>query len=385
MRVWPGEAAHARAVTGLDVLATIGTDVALMHLHGISQKLKFKGLQEKAGEKIQAIAEARGLSSEELADRLVPDLGLDESGSMTLDFGPRQFRVGFDEALKPFVRDGAGERLGDLPKPRKDDDGEKAKAATDAWKALKKDAKTIASQQVTRLELAMCGRRRWSEEVFRRFLVEHPLVRHLVVRVVWGAYSADTDTLLACFRVAEDGSLADPNDDAWELPSGACVGVVHALEIAPDDAAKLGQTFGDYEILQPFKQLGRETYALTEAEKAGEVLQRWKDREVATGSVLGLEARGWRRGAAQDAGIIHWFEREVPGPEGTVMLSLDFEPGVIAGAATEWKEQKLHGVGFGYDWTWRRTQGEQKLGTLHPIVLSEIVRDVEIVVSGAGT
>src|SRR5262249_11705672 len=34
VRAWPGEAAHARAVVGLDVLAAIGTDVALMHLHG---------------------------------------------------------------------------------------------------------------------------------------------------------------------------------------------------------------------------------------------------------------------------------------------------------------------------------------------------------------
>ena len=75
VRAWPGEAAHARAVVGLDVLAAIGTDVALMHLHGIAQKVKFKGLQEKAREKIDVIAEARGLTAAELADRLVPDLG----------------------------------------------------------------------------------------------------------------------------------------------------------------------------------------------------------------------------------------------------------------------------------------------------------------------
>jgi hypothetical protein len=66
-------------VTGLDVLAAIGSDVALMHLNGIAQKVKFKGLQEKARAKIDQLAQARGLSAEELADRLVPDLGLDEA------------------------------------------------------------------------------------------------------------------------------------------------------------------------------------------------------------------------------------------------------------------------------------------------------------------
>ena len=37
IRKWPGEAAHARAVTGLDVLADIGSDVALINLNGIAE------------------------------------------------------------------------------------------------------------------------------------------------------------------------------------------------------------------------------------------------------------------------------------------------------------------------------------------------------------
>lgn len=35
----------------------------------------------------------------ELEDRLAPDLGLDDNGSLLLDFGPRQFTVSFDETL----------------------------------------------------------------------------------------------------------------------------------------------------------------------------------------------------------------------------------------------------------------------------------------------
>ncbi|WP_156753957.1 WGR domain-containing protein, partial [Actinokineospora pegani] len=96
IRAWPGEGGHARAVIGLDVLADIGTDVALMHLNGIANKVKFKGLKERAEEKMRAVAERIGLSSEQLADRLVPDLGLDTDGSMVLDYGPRKFTVGFD-------------------------------------------------------------------------------------------------------------------------------------------------------------------------------------------------------------------------------------------------------------------------------------------------
>ncbi|HNH48606.1 MAG TPA: polymerase, partial [Myxococcota bacterium] len=102
IRAWPGEGGNARALTGLEVLAAIGSDVALMHLNGMAQKVKFRGLQEAAREKIRALAEQRGLDEAELADRLVPDLGLEEDGSLVLDFGPRQYTVGFDELLRPY-------------------------------------------------------------------------------------------------------------------------------------------------------------------------------------------------------------------------------------------------------------------------------------------
>ncbi|RVT06650.1 DUF4132 domain-containing protein, partial [Klebsiella oxytoca] len=145
-------------------------DIALMQLNGIAQKLKFKALQERAREKIGNIAESRGLTVEELEDRLAPDLGLNEDGKLTLDFGPRRFIVSFDEALKPYVRDENGSRLKDLPKPNKSDDNALAAEAVNRYKALKKDARTIAAQQIARMESAMCQRRRWTPENFRLFL-----------------------------------------------------------------------------------------------------------------------------------------------------------------------------------------------------------------------
>jgi len=372
VRQWPGEAAHARAVMGLDVLAAIGTDVALMHLNGIAQKVKFKGLQEKAREKIALVAERRGLTADEMADRLVPDLGLDDDGSRTLDFGPRAFRVGFDEQLRPFVRDSEGKRLPDLPKPGKSDDAEKGAAAVETWKALKKDAKTVASQQLLRLELAMCGRRRFSAEVYRDFFVAHPLVVHVVRRLVWGVYD-DAERLLATFRVAEDGSLADASDDTFVLPEGARVGVVHALELPQDAAARWGQVFGDYEILQPFRQLGRETFRIVEAEAGEKALKRVEGIKVPTGKVLGLEQRGWRRGPAQDGGCSWWYERPLPG---NLEAHLSLEPGIIAGMALEFSEQTLRTVTLERPGTWSEG-GVLTFGALDPVLFSEIVRDLE--------
>lgn len=58
IRAWPGESQHKRATVGLDILAAIGSDIALMQLNGIAQKLKFKALQERAKEKLPTLPRA---------------------------------------------------------------------------------------------------------------------------------------------------------------------------------------------------------------------------------------------------------------------------------------------------------------------------------------
>ncbi|QTD46622.1 WGR and DUF4132 domain-containing protein [Ottowia testudinis] len=372
IREWPGEAAHARAVLGLDLLTLIGTDLALMSLNAIANKVKFKGLQERAREKIAAIADARGLSTDELADRLVPDLGLDESGALALDFGPRQFSVAFDESLKPFVRDAQGARLKDLPKPIKSDDAEKANAATARYKQLKKDAKAIASMQVTRLELAMTGQRRWSSNDFKLFFLQHPVMRFLATRLVWAVYRDGIFT--EAFRVAEDFTLADRHDAGYTLAADASVGIAHVLEMSADEQADFGQILADYEILQPFRQLGRETYALTPHELAANAVTRFAGKTVSVGSLMGLINRGWERGDAQDGGWVGEFIK----PAGDVLcLVAELEPGLVIGDLSYEPKQHVKAVTLCSEVTWDHSQ-TQPLSQLNPIAASEMLRDLDL-------
>jgi hypothetical protein len=369
LRQWPSEGAFARATTGLEMLAAIGTDVALMHLNGIAQKVKSKALQDRAAAGIEAIAAKRGLSTEQLADRLAPDLGLDEQGMMPLDFGPRRFTVGFDVQLKPCVRDADGARLKDLPKPLKTDDAALAEQAAERFKLLKKDARTVVSQQLARFELAMSTRRRWTAADFRRLIVEHPLLRHLAQRLLWGAY--DGAALGACFRVAEDLSYADAEDRAWTLTDRVEVGIVHPLEL--DDAAKtaFGQLFADYEILAPFPQLGRETYTLTAAEAQLTRLPRLHGRQASSASLRGLENKGWRR--SRGGRGMYALERPFPGGL-SAMLDLDHWLDV-----GDWNNDTPHALQDVVLW---RDDDERAaapaFGTLDPILVSELLRDLEL-------
>lgn len=380
IRAWPGESQHKRATVGLDILAAIGSDIALMQLNGIAQKLKFKALQERAKEKIANIAESRELTVAELEDRLAPDLGLDDNGSLLLDFGPRQFTVSFDETLKPFVRDASGSRLKDLPKPNKSDDELQANNAVNRYKLLKKDARTVAAQQVARLESAMCLRRRWSPENFQLFLVEHPLVRHLTRRLIWGVYSAENQ-LLACFRVAEDNSYSTADDDLFTLPEGdISIGIPHVLEISPTDAAAFGQLFADYELLPPFRQLDRNSYALTEAERNASELTRWAGRICPSGRVMGLANKGWMRGEPQDGGWIGWMIK----PLGRWSLIMEIDEGFAVGMSpAELSAEQLlsklwlwEGKAESYGWGSNSTQ-EAQFSVLDAITASELINDIE--------
>ncbi len=382
IRKWPGEAAHARAVTGLDVLADIGSDVALMNLNGIAEKVKFKGLQERAKEKIAAIAEARDLKPEELADRLAPDLDLDERGGLDLNFGPRTFRVGFDEFLKPWVKDANNVRLKDLPKPNKADDPALSAPAVARWSALKKDARAVASMQLTRLENMLATSRRVRPDVFWAFFASHPLIRHLAQRLVWGVYGGNEPLSKpsVSFRVNTDLTFSDAEDapvelDVSENAKGA-IGLVHPLQMARKEIEVWGTLLGDYEIIQPFPQLARETYALEEAEKNTAKITRFKGIEVESARLRGMPARGWQLGLPQDGGGIWWIERQVGlANGGNATVQLTFHDGLIVGGVDfEEKIQTLDTLEIG---GYKNPAG-LAFGDLGAVAASEMLRGLTL-------
>ncbi|WP_344610172.1 DUF4132 domain-containing protein [Dactylosporangium salmoneum] len=368
IRAWPGEGGHAKAVTGLDILAEIGTDIALMHLHGIAQRVKFKALKERAAEKIDEVAAGLGLSAEQLADRLVPDFGLDARGTLTLDYGPRQFVVGFDEQLRPYVTDPSGARRKDLPKPGARDDQRLAPEAYKAFAALKKDVRTVAADQIRRLETAMLTERTWPAADLRAYLVEHPLVGHITRRLVW---SADGLT----FRVAEDLTLADAEDEAVTLPPDATVRLVHPVRLTAGELAAWSGVFADYEILQPFPQLGRAVHALTPDELGETTLERFGGHDHPTTTLLGLERRGWHRGEPMDAGVQNWLWK--PTLDGGAIVA-DLDPGIPIGALDISPTQRIRAIWLNTapGGSWRPRQLTRTFATLDPLDASEMLRDL---------
>ncbi|NJL20355.1 MAG: DUF4132 domain-containing protein [Leptolyngbyaceae cyanobacterium SM1_3_5] len=302
IREWPGESQHQRAVMGLECLRSIGTDTALMQISGIAQKVKFKGIKQRAQDCMEAIAQDRHMAREQLEDRIVPDCELDARGSRLFDFGARQFRFVLGADLKPMVKDAAGKVKPNLPNPTTKDDREKAQAAIDDWKLFKKQVSEVIKIQPTRLEQAMVMGRRWQVNEFELLLVQHPLMTHLTQRLIWGGYDI-SNQLIATFRVTEDQTYADSNDETFDMTKIAQVSIVHPLHLAPEVRSTWGELLSDYEIVQPFVQLGRSLHRLEPGEETALEIARFKNLKVPiVALVRTLENLGWQRGVLHDHG-----------------------------------------------------------------------------------
>lgn len=376
VKTWRAALNRVRAYAALEMVGQIGTDAALMQVQGFAVQTRYTDLTQRAERLMGEIAQARGLTPEELADRSVPDLGLDDSGMLTLDFGPRQFTVRFNESLAPQLRDATGRTIKSLPKPNNSDDAVAAKAATERFKDLKKQVKTLSSLQIKRLEAAMCAQRRWSGDDFDRLLRHHPLLRHLVQRLVWDAV-AEQDQRLAAFRVAEDLSLSNDQDEAITLPNDVRIGIAHPVRLPAAELANFRQLFSDYEILQPFEQLARMVWRLEPAQHGNHELPEWRGRRVTVASLLGLEQRGWRREVGE-GGMIDGLFKPL-GDDAAVFL--DIEPlgdgWFVAQAADGKLVHEITGVRLGRT---RHESTEQRptLAQLDDVTFSEMQRDLDL-------
>jgi len=353
---WPGQNASARAQAALDALLSIGSDVALVNMNLLAEKSKYPAFKAAAAERIGLIAQKRGMTRDELQDRLVPTLSLDEDGAK-LDFGARHFVVSFDEQLRPVLHDENGTKLKSLPKPAKTDDADLAKAAKARLSGLTKDAKASASVHLARLERAMKEQRAIDIAVFEDHFVAHPWMSHLTKRLVWAALNAagkDTGT----FRVTDEGTYANEMDEEISLKETHTVLLAHPLYLPT--TAIWSTVFADYEIIQPFDQLSRTTFLPSKEEAKTNALPRFVGKKVPYGTLRGLTKLGWQPWADS---WINTYSKDLPGKAG---VQLNFEPG-YSPAGEEYEDQIIESV---------ELNGFKNFGELEPIAFSEIIRDL---------
>lgn len=379
----------------LETLGWFDEPAAIQVLLSLANRFRTKGIQKRAAEMVQEIADRQGWTMDELADRTIPDGGFvreqDQDGNpvgdraeLVLDFGSRKFVVILGDQLEAVITRDDGKTVKALPSAAKDDDPELVKVAKKEFSSAKKTVKEVVKLQAQRLYEAVCVQRSWPADQWNQYLASHPIAGALCRRVIWAATDAAGKTTL--FRPLEDRSLTDVQDNEFKLASDAIIRVAHG-SLIDDAVVKAWQDhLVDYEVPALFNQFGRQTFRIG-PEKAketeikdfqGHMLTTFKLRSKAT-------KLGWVRGEPEDGGGFCIY-RKAFRSEG-LMAILEFtgsyvpEEDLPAGLKTlsfmPWNPNAEQA----YSW-----YGEKMpLGKVAPVLLSECYNDIkEIAAEGTG-
>lgn len=312
---WAQGGFPARAQDAVAVLGRMGTRVALREVHRLATRIRTLALRARAKLAFQEAALRLGLSSDELEDRLVPEVGELEGATLTIDASLRPVLARHGRVLPP----------------------------TDALKAAAKALKPAAA----RLERVMSEGPGFGAVHFTETWGMHPLLHALAVQVLWGAFKHGHRVGLFVPGVPAHGDDVPLDDDTTVRP-------VHPLELSD---AELERARGWVPKRQPFEQLERAWYPAGELRARLDGLVR---QQVNTAALLQLERLGWERGPMADGGA--WMDVARRGDGWHV--ALHFEPGIWALDPRANETQTITGVEL------------EPAGFLSPRVASELQRDL---------
>ena len=232
--------------------------------HGIKQmyrirhRVVFSGVKTALDKALARLAEARGLSRVALDEMAVPDHGL-VPGPLRLPIGPGAARIDAGSGTPVLAWEDAGGVLRKtVPKALSEADAEGVKAARARLKAIQQDM----TEQKARLERMFRQEVSWDVATWSDNYRDHGTMAVLARQLLW---QAETDgrrvVFLPCGEQCEDVE-GNPVDLA-----GATIRLWHPLDSpqALRDAWRVRLMAKG--IVQPMRQVWRETYALTEAER----------------------------------------------------------------------------------------------------------------------
>lgn len=318
---------YPATVAAIEALGALGTNAAISGLLRIMRFSQYDKAQAYAQEMLEGVADSRGLTTEQLEDLAIPDLGLNADGQMHLDFGPRQFTAAITANLDVVLTDNEGRLIKALPKATKSDDARLAKLASAQWKEFRAGQKSVSKDQLKRFEQAMVEARRWDGATFKEVITVHPLLSKMVRNLVWAVMGDDINEIKS-FRINADGQYLSANEEVVAVPDNASIILPHPLLLDHEIPLWLA-IFAQEKLSQPILQLARKWFV--KGTRTDDLLDDKSGTKVPLGALKGLKSKGWwfEEGGA---GMVWSVNKSSDGARG----SIDVEPG--------WSMS-----GFGYD------------------------------------
>ena len=377
---WANSARGKLAEYAVQALALQASDAALLAVDALAirYRTKFKNIGKAAADAFGRAAEARGLSSAELGDRVVPWLGFTPGQPRVLSWGESQIEVGIGLDFKPVYRDVAKKkRVAALP-------GSAPTVAKAEMKELSAALKEAVKAQLLRLENLMVQQHRWPAARWTELFLMHPVLTPFAARLVWAQYD-DAGLLTRTVRALEDRTLTTASDEAASPPANGFVGIVHPLELDAALRQAWLQHLADYDIAPPFPQLQRSVVLPTADQRALKIFHDFENIELNAMTFRGrAEKRGWVRGSVVDAGAVPYYYKPFPAAGVDVFLYVE---GMYIGIDTDSSItlRTFYFVRHGsvevgsYTYDEPSKEGDERLipaGEVRPIAYSEALGDL---------
>jgi hypothetical protein len=362
----------------ITMLAWIEHPSATQLMLAIGSRFRTKSFQEEATRQAEALAERKGWTLAELADRTVPTAGFDETGTMGLSYGDREFTAKMRPDFKVELFNPEGKKIASLPAPRQTDDAELAKESKKAFSSAKKELQRIAALQAERLYESLCTARTWMYGDWESYLHQHPVVRQLVQRLVWG--QVDDGRVVLTFRPLEDGTLTDVEDNEVHLAKDALVCVAHDTILEPAEVQAWEKHLVDYEIKPLFQQFGKGVYELPESRCKDDEITDFKGHMIESFALRGRATKlGYTRGPAEDGGWFHVYTKRFP----TLGLQASIE---FTGSPLPEENRSVALLSLSFEATSSegRNHGKLPLQRVPRVLLSECYNDCRMIAADGG-
>ncbi|WP_326551648.1 DUF4132 domain-containing protein [Micromonospora sp. NBC_01813] len=390
-----GPACPKVANAAVGVLGRLDSEAALAQLARLSARLTYKGTRKEVDKALDARAAAMGVSRAEIEELAVPDYGLSEVGRHEVPAGGCRVELQVSGTATTVTWFNESGRAVKSPPAAVRRDHPQVVADV---KVLAKDVAGMLVAQSARLDGLFLAQRSWTLSVWLERYLDHPLVGTLARRLIWlvdGVPCGWVDDALRTVDDAPVSAAADASVQLWH-PIGRPVPEVVAWR----------DWLEWHGVVQPFKQAHREVYLLTPAEEttgtysnrfAGHILRQhqyhalaaargWADKlrlmvdDVYPPTVRelpqwGLRAEYWVEGIGDDYGV------DTTDAGSYLRLVTDQVRFYPIDAATN--SAHASGGGYGRD-MWRNADGDPAeplpLDQVPPLVLSEVMRDVDLFV-----
>jgi len=347
-------------------LGLIGSEPAIAGLLDLQRRVKHAGFHKQIGAALAAAAARAGLTLGELAERLVPDAGLDGRGERQIAVDGAVARISVGDGWRVRTQwQATTDRSAQNP-------GDTARQVKDAVK----EVKAALAGERRRLEGLLAEERSWAVAHWRRWYLDHPVTGSVARGLIWSFSTGVTG-------IPADGDWLEGTDGQHAIPAEATVRLWHP---ARADTAQVGR-WRDYLVAagraQPFRQAFREVYLITPAELETRLYSnRFAAHVLRYQQAYALfKERGWAANylGPYDGGYEGQARRDFPGAGLTAFF--DHFPADAGPFAYPVDLCTTDRVGFCR--TGDRRRALVPLDEVPELVFSEAMRDVDLFVSVA--